>query len=213
MTQRETVIRKGSQPEKIRRLTLLAVFVAIILLMAFTPVGYLKTPGLEITFILIPVIVGAILLGPAAGAILGTFFGVTSFIQCFGFSAFGAALLAINPFFALIVCLVPRVLVGWLTGLIFSGLQKIDKTKFLSFAAASLCGSLLNTILFMGTLVLLYWQTEYIQTICTELGATNVFWFVIAFVGFNGLIEAIVSVVVGTAVAKGLSVVTKRLGV
>ena len=82
--------------DKTRRLVYMAILIAIILVMAFTPLGYLKTAGIEITFIQVPVIVGAILMGPAAGAILGGVFGFTSFIQCFGLSAFGAALLEIN---------------------------------------------------------------------------------------------------------------------
>ena len=65
----------------------MALLVAIILLMAFTPIGYIKTAGLEITLIVIPVAVGAVTLGPAAGAILGGVFGITSFIQCFGMCA------------------------------------------------------------------------------------------------------------------------------
>jgi len=60
----------------------MALLVAIILLMAFTPIGYIKTFGLEITLIVVPVTVGAITLGPAAGAVLGAVFGITSFIQC-----------------------------------------------------------------------------------------------------------------------------------
>ena len=79
-------------------LTQLALLSAIVWLMAFTPIGYLRTAGLEITFILIPVIVGGIVLGPAAGTILGLQFGITSFIQCFGISFFGSTLLSINPF-------------------------------------------------------------------------------------------------------------------
>ena len=61
----------------------MALLVAIILLMAFTPIGYIKTAGLEITLIVIPVAVGAVTLGPAAGAILGGVFGIPSFIQGF----------------------------------------------------------------------------------------------------------------------------------
>ena len=70
----------------------MALLVAIILLMAFTPIGYIKTAGLEITLIVVPVAVGAVTLGPTAGAILGGVFGITSFIQCFGMSTFGVAL-------------------------------------------------------------------------------------------------------------------------
>lgn len=90
----------------------LALFVAIILLMAFTPIGYIKTAGLEITLIVVPVAVGAVTLGPTAGAILGGAFGITSFIQCFGMSAFGAILLEVNPFFTFLVCVPTRILEG-----------------------------------------------------------------------------------------------------
>lgn len=82
----------------------MALLVAIILLMAFTPIGYIKTAGLEITLIVVPVAVGAVTLGPTAGAILGGVFGITSFIQCFGMSQFGALLLGINPFLTFLVC-------------------------------------------------------------------------------------------------------------
>ena len=81
----------------------LAVLIAIILIMAFTPIGYIRTLGLEITLIVVPVAVGAVTLGPMAGLILGTIFGITSFIQCFGMSAFGVMLLSINPVFTTIV--------------------------------------------------------------------------------------------------------------
>lgn len=87
----------------------MALLVAIILLMAFTPIGYIKTAGLEITLIVVPVAVGAVTLGPTAGAILGGVFGITSFIQCFGMSQFGALLLGINPFLTF------RTYLSWIT--------------------------------------------------------------------------------------------------
>ena len=74
--------------KRINKLVQLGLLTAIVILMAFTPLGYLRTAGLEITFIMIPVIVGAILLGPGAGALLGGVFGLTSFVQCFGMSPF-----------------------------------------------------------------------------------------------------------------------------
>ena len=92
--------------------------------MAFTPIGYIKTAGLEITLIVVPVAVGAVTLGPTAGAILGGVFGITSFIQCFGMSQFGALLLGINPFLTFLVCVPTRILMGWLTGLIIMDYEK-----------------------------------------------------------------------------------------
>lgn len=194
------------------RMVQLALFIAIILLMAFTPIGYIKTPGLEITLIVIPVTVGAIVLGPVSGAILGGVFGITSFIQCFGLSPFGAMLLSINPIGTFIVCMIPRILMGWLTGLSFKALKKVDRSKSFSYAVASLVGPLLNTVLFMTTLILFFYQTDYIQGIAQAMNTTNVLAFVIAFVGINGLIEAGVNFVIGTAVSKTLDVVTEKTG-
>ena len=190
----------------------LALFAAIILLMTFTPLGYIRTPGLEITLLVIPVTVGAVILGPGAGAILGGVFGVTSFIQCFGMSPFGTALLSISFVGTLVLCLVPRVLMGWLAGLVYKGMKKVDKTNVFSHAAANLAGPLLNTILFMTALIVIFYNTEYIQGFVTALGATNVFEFAILFVTLNGLIEAAVCFVIGTAVSKAIEIFVKKSG-
>lgn len=191
---------------KLQKMVLMAILIAIIFLMAFTPLGYLKTAGLEITFILIPVVVGAVSLGPSAGAVLGTVFGITSFIQCFGLSAFGTELLGINPIGTFVSCLVPRILCGYLSGLIFYLLQKVDKTKFLGHGVACVSGAIINTTLFMTSLVIFFWNTDFFLQLKTTFGANDFFSFVLAFVGINGLIEAIVCAVVGTAVAKAVTV-------
>ncbi len=185
----------------------LALLTAIILLMAFTPIGYIKTFGLEITLIVIPVTVGAIVLGPVSGAILGGIFGITSFIQCFGLSPFGAVLLGISPLATFITCMIPRVLMGWVTGLIFAGLKKNGSLKNLSIAITCLIGPLLNTILFMITLLIFFYQSDFIQGIAESLGTNNIFAFVLAFVGVNGLAEIAACLVIGTAVAKALDVI------
>jgi len=187
--------------EKTRRLVQMAILVAIMLILAFTPLGYLKVGAIEITFMTIPVVIGAILLGPAAGAFLGGVFGLTSFIQCFGMSPFGAALLSINPFLTFLVCMVPRILMGYLAGVIFRVINRHDKTKILSFAVSSLSGALLNTILFVGLLMLCFGSSEYMTAMRGGLGLLA---FLAAFVGINGLVEAIVAFVLGTAISKAL---------
>lgn len=188
----------------------MALLTAIIVLLAFTPIGYIRTLGLEITLIVVPVTVGAVTLGPAAGAVLGAVFGITSFIQCFGMSPFGAVLLGINPFSTFIVCVVSRVLMGWLTGLIYQGLQKVKPVRKISVVIANLCGPLLNTFFFMGTLIGLFYQTEYIQGLAESMGASNAMAFVVAFVGVNGVVEAAVCFIVGSAVSKALLTVLRE---
>ena len=184
-------------------LTEMGLLIALILLLAFTPLGYIKTLGLEITLIVVPVAVGAVVLGPAAGALLGFIFGLTSFIQCFGMSAFGTVLLGINPIGTFITCIAARTLMEWLTGLIFQGLRKL-KWNTIATYIANLCCPLLNTLFFMSCIVIFFYNTDYIQGFAQALGATNPFTFVLLFVGVNGLVEAVLCFIVGSAISKAL---------
>lgn len=188
-------------------LTELAVLIAIILLLEVTGLGMIKTFGLEMTILQVPVIIGAILLGPSGGAILGTCFGLVSFWECFGKSAFGTMLFSINPFFVFLVCVPTRALMGWICGLIFRSTDnRLQNTKasIVPYISASLGGALLNTILFMGTLCACFYQTEFIQGFAGTLGTTNVFSFIVLFVGIQGLIEALVCAALGTAISKAV---------
>ena len=188
----------------VQDLVRVSVLVAIMLLLEITGLGMIKTAGLEITILMVPVIVGAIVMGPAAGAVLGGVFGCISFWECFGKSWFGTTLLGINPVFTFIVCVPTRVLAGWLCGLAFKGLNKLDKTNLWSFGAAGLIGALCNTVLFMTILCLCFYNTEFIQGFVQQMGSANPFMFVVAFVGINGLIEAGVCLVTGAAIAKAV---------
>lgn len=192
-----------------KQLAEMALLTAIIVLMAFTPVGYIRTFGLEITLIVVPVTVGAVTLGPVAGAVLGAVFGLTSFIQCFGMSPFGAVLLGINPVFTFIVCVVSRVLMGWLTGLVYQALSRVQSVRKAAVVIANLIGPVLNTTFFMGTLVFFFYQTEYIQGLAAAFGASNALTFVVAFVGINGVIEAAACFVAGSAISKALQTALK----
>ncbi|PWM46181.1 MAG: ECF transporter S component [Clostridiales bacterium] len=194
---------------KTKKLTIYAMIVAIELLLGLTVLGYIKIGVVELTIMQLPVIIGGVLLGPWAGAFFGGVFGLTSFYQCFGMSAFGATLLGINPFYTFILCFFPRLIMGFLVGLISQQMSRnITAKKFAPFVA-SLSGALLNTILFCVTLILLFWNTEYIQSLASGL---PVFPFLAAFVGVNGLIEAAVCFVIGSAVCKALYVFKEKIG-
>ena len=85
---------------------MLGLMAAVLLLMAYTPLGYLNIGPLAISFNVIPVAISAVVLGPTGGAIAGAIFGLTSFGQCIGLggtSAMGAMLFSINPVLAFIL--------------------------------------------------------------------------------------------------------------
>lgn len=215
----EEQIKQNINPENVRlknkNLTLISMLVSLILLMSFTPLGYLKTFGVSISLLGIPVGIGAITLGKNAGGILGLTFGLTSFYQCLIGSPFGATLLSINPFATFLVCVPTRFLMGYLTGLVFEILeQRINintktKYKFASYYITGFISALLNTIFFMTTLVLCFWSSDYIQSLSTNLGSTNPFIFIILFVGVNGLIEIPANCFVVGQVSKVLKKVLK----
>lgn len=185
----------------------LAVLMAVLLLLEVTGLGMFKTFGLELTILQVPVIIGAIVLGPSGGAALGMVFGLLSYWECFGKSAFGAQLLAINPLLTFVVCVPTRTLMGWLCGWIFKGMNNrlaSTRANFASYVTAALSGALLNTIFFMSALCLCFYQTDYIQGFVAQLGAGNVLVFVVMFVGIQGLVEAALCATVGATVGKGV---------
>ncbi len=206
--------QREQKHHKTLKLVETAMLAAIVVLMSFTPIGYLKVGALSITFIMIPVVIGGITVGPAAGAVLGAIWGATSFWQCFGMDAFGTTLLSLNPVGTFITCVVARILAGWLAGLIYMAISKIGpKARIIGCPIASLSVALINTTLFMGSLVAFFWNTDYIGGFKDLLGKTNVLGFILAFVGVNGAIEAGGTCVVGGAVSVALvnTVFKKRI--
>ena len=185
-----------------RRLTQLALLAALLLVMNFTPLGYLQVGPLSMSLMSIPVAIGAMLMGPVDGAILGGVFGATSFMQAVqGTSAMGAALFAYSPVGSFVVCFVARVLVGLCCGLVYQGMRKIlpGKEKVCA-AVGGFAAAFLNTVFFMGFLVLLFYGSPYVQGLVEALGVSNPLAFVVAVVGVQAIVEWVICCVVAAAV-------------
>ena len=185
-----------------RRMVLLAMLSGIVLVMSFTPLGYLNIGPLAISLNMIPVAIGAVALGPGGGAFLGAVFGITSCLQCVGIggtSAMGMILFEVSPVLTILQRFVPRVLAGCLTGLVYQGLHK---THF-SYAGytAGFCAALFNTAFFMGALVLLFGNTSYLQEL---IAGRNILVFILSFVGINALVELLATTLTVGVVSKAL---------
>ena len=199
-----------SNNNKIRIMAQNGLIIAIMLIMAMTPLGYIKTPVVEITLMPVPVVVGAILLGPVSGLLFGAVFGITSFLQCIGFptlSWFGSMLFDINGLFTFFMCMIPRMLMGLLVGLIFEFLSKIDKTKIVSYIISCISGAVMNTVFFLFFLTVFFGTSSFISGL---QGDASLMVFLVSLVGINGLIEAGVCAFVGVAISKVLSVVIAK---
>ena len=187
----------------VRALTILALMTALVVIFSFTPIGSIPIGPLVITLNTIPVAIAAIALGPKGGLIMGSVFGLLSFLQCLGIgvpSGMGATLFSISPFLAFVQRFVPRLLDGFLVGLIFRGCEKTIGYKPAGFITGFF-SAFLNTLFFMSALVLLFGNTEYVQGL---MGGRNVIAFVCAFVGVNAVFEMIVSTIVTGGVVLAL---------
>ena len=150
-------------------------------------------------FLCIPIAIGATVLGPTAGLILGTLFGITSFVQCFGMDTFGTAMLSINWFYTFIICVVARALMGWFTGLIAKGLGKVFEGKTvgkfnLNDLIATILCPVMNTAFFLGFMAILFGSIEV-------MGLNVITAVVIPALSINCILEIIACFVVGSAVS------------
>ncbi len=187
----------------IQRMVLAAILTALIVVLSFTPLGYLKIGTVEITFIMIPVAIGAIVLGPWWGLFLGGVFGVTSFLQCFGYSVFGTALMGVNPFFTLLLCIIPRLLVGFLTGLIYKAIGKIDKKKFVAVSVSSVSAAVINTLFFTLLFVLFFRGADVSGSpLAMNFSQKTILDLILLIITTNSLIEIIACGIIGGAISK-----------
>lgn len=193
-------------------LTETAMLIAILGVMGFTRIGMLPIGPLEITLLLLPVIVGAITGGILVSTILGAAFGIVSFIQCFTINPFGMILFEESAFKCFIVCVFTRVLVGLFSGLIYKACAKIDRKGSWSIVVTAASASILNTILFLGSLALFFGSHVFTPQEAVSIGADNVLHFVIATsVSINAPIELLVNTILGSAIGKAVSVAMKRI--
>ena len=189
---------------KVARMTLLALLVAVLVVLAFVniPMPF----GLSITFNMIPVAVAAMALGLPGGIIVGGAFGLISFLQCFGIfglSPLGAALVNISPVLMFIQRFVSRVMVGVLAAWVYRAMDRTSAPLYVKGLVTGFSSAFFNTLFFMSLLVLFFGESEKLAGSIAEKG---VLMYIITSVGVNAVVEmavaAIVTGAVGTALRK-----------
>lgn len=198
----------------------LALFSSLIILLAFIPgIGYIPLGVTRATIIHVPVIIGSIVLGPKTGAVLGGVFGLTSLISntltptvtSFVFTPFfeGAGLGG-NPL-SLVICFVPRILVGVVPYFVYKGviklLNKIKGKETVSLITAGICGAMTNTILVMG-MIYLFFGESYAKA--KEISYDALLGVILGIIGVNGVLEAITAAVLTCVICKVLFKIKKK---
>jgi len=201
--------------KSVKTLVLYGMFVAVVFLLGLTPLGYIYLPMASITTVHIPVIVGGYTLGKKGGAVLGFFFGLTSFIKCFTTPDAIAAIMlgtttgfgAYNLLLILAVIFLPRILTGFFAASVYQLIGGTGKRQAAAMGISAFVGSMTNTVFFLGGLyILAFEQTAAAMGVAgSALAAT-----LMGIVAGNGIIEAIAAVVICTAVGKAISAYTNR---
>lgn len=174
------------------RLTQLALLTAIEVLLTFTPLGFIPLPIVTITTLHIPVIIGAVLLGPLDGAILGGVMGICSMLKA-TFAGTSATSFLISPFSSgnplgsIIMAVGSRIMIGVVAGYVYLWLSKTKMPTSVDIGIAAVSGTLTNTVLFLGFMYLFFRSFPL-----TDLLAT--------IISINTLSEVIAAVIISIAV-------------
>ena len=193
-----------------------ALMAAIVIVLANTPLGMIQLPIIKATTVHIPVIIGAVLLGPLAGAILGGVFGICSLISntmaptllSFAFSPFLSTTGLPGVLKALWISIGCRILIGVAAGWLWILLEKFHTRQVISLPIVGFVGSMVNTITVMGSIYLLFAQ-QYAEA--KEVAVTAVWGLIMGTVTASGIPEAIAAAILVLALGKVLLKFIKRV--
>lgn len=193
-----------------------ALMVAIVIVLANTPLGMIQLPIIKATTVHIPVILGAILLGPGAGAILGAVFGICSLVSntmaptllSFAFSPFLSTTGIPGALKAIWISVGCRILIGVVAGWLWVLFTKIKLNQFIALPIVGFVGSMVNTVTVMGSIYFLFAQ-QYAEA--KEVALTAVFGLVMGTVTASGIPEAIAAAILVLALGKVLVVVFRKM--
>ena len=190
-----------------RYLTSVALMAALVILLANTPLGMIQLPVVKATTVHIPVILGAVLLGPWAGAFLGGVFGICSLISnttaptllSFAFSPFmsmtglGGALKAV---WISVGC---RIMIGVCAGWLWILLKRCRVNPTLALPITGFAGSMVNTMFVMGSIYVLL-AGEYAQARSVAMDA--VWGLIMVTITGAGIPEAVAAGILVAVVGK-----------
>lgn len=178
----------------VRKMTIISVLSAISIMLSMIPfVGYIQIGPIAITTMYIPVIIGAIMEGPMAGAVIGFIFGGSSLIRVLTIPTV-TSFAFMNP----LVSILPRILIGVIAYYVYELVMKITKNVHISGLIAGAMGAITNTVGVLGMIYVLY-GPEYAVALEQSASAAKTLILTIALT--NGIPEAIGGALVVSAVA------------
>lgn len=192
-----------------RWLASVALMMAVVILLANTPLGMIQLPVIKATTVHIPVILGAVLLGPLAGCILGATFGVCSMISntmaptllSFAFSPFMSMTGISGALKAVWISVGCRIMIGLVSGWVWILFRKLKLNHLVGLGITGFIGAMTNTAFVMGSIYFLL-AAQYAQV--RSVGIDAVWGLVMVTVTASGIPEAIVAAILVAIIGKVL---------
>lgn len=192
-----------------RYMAALAMLCGVLLVMGMTGIGFIPLPVIKATTMHIPVILGAVVLGPSAGGVLGGVFGlcsiwantVTPNLLSFAFSPFMSNEGLMGALKSLWIALGCRILFGLIAGWLWLLMKKLFKKDYIALPVTASIATICHTLLVMGSIYLLLAQ-QYAQA--KNVAITAVFGLVMGTVTASGIPEAIAAAILVTVIGKAL---------
>ena len=185
--------------EKTRAIVGTGILTAIVVVLQAMAIG-IKFGPFSVTFVLIPIVVGAALYGYKSGAWLGFVFGaVVLFTDA-------AAFMAINAAGTVITCLLKGILAVLAAGLVYKLLEEKNRTAGV-IAAAVVC-PIINTGVFLLGCVLFFLDT--ITEWANGAGFASIgSYLIFGMVGLNFLVEMVSNILLSSVIVKVLNIIKK----
>lgn len=198
-----------SRPITVTYTVRVALMAAIVVLLANTPLGMIQLPVIKATTTHIPVIIGAITLGPLAGGILGCVFGICSMVSntvaptllSFAFSPFMSTTGIVGALKAIWIAVGCRILIGVVAGWLYRLLEKLPIKPVISYGICGFAGSLTNTVCVMGSIYILL-SPQYAEA--RNVGMELVLDLIMGTVTMSGIPEAIAAMILTSIITKAL---------
>ncbi len=199
-----------------RSMAMLAMLCGILVVMGVTGIGFIPLPVIKATTMHIPVILGAVLLGPSAGGVLGCVFGLCSIwantttpgLLAFAFSPFMTTEGVIGALKSLWIALGCRILFGLIAGWIWKLMKKLNFQDYIALPVTAAVATICHTVLVMGSIYLLLAQ-QYANA--KNVGITAVFGLIMGTVTASGIPEAIAAAILVTVLGKALIKLVARM--
>ena len=184
---------------KTKKIVTLGILTAIVIILQFVSMA-IRTATFSITLSLVPIVVGAALYGKWSGAWLGGVFGIAVLL-----TGDAAPFLALSVHGTIITVMLKGILAGFVSGLVYELLSK--KNELVATYIAGILAPITNT----GVFIIGCYAFFFDVLKSGAEGGSTFKYVIVAFIGFNFIIELAVNLIFSSSIARIIKIGKKQV--